>query len=208
MQLEGPVLALTVPDYDTVGTSVPDSAFSATLSGSGGAAGTMDFFVVGPTTTAPSCSGGTAEGTAAVTGDGTYNPNLATGFSPTGAGEYWWYASFTDTANDPTIYSACGSDEMTAGQSVPTLTITSPTNATLGQAVNITATLSGSGTGSTGTISFSEIGPTGTAPTSCSGGGVVGTATVTGDGTYNPGPIHSHGHGRLLVVRVLRRGRK
>src|SRR5262249_21169400 len=51
---------------------------------------------------------------------------------------------------------------------------------------SISSTLSG-GSSPTGTIAFEVFGPQSSAPTDCSTGGTtVGTASVSGDGTYNP----------------------
>jgi hypothetical protein len=68
----------------------------------------ITFVVFGPQSAAPSsCSpGGTTVGTATASGNATYNPSAH--FTPSGAGDYWWYASYGgDTNNDPAA-STCG----------------------------------------------------------------------------------------------------
>jgi YVTN family beta-propeller protein len=65
-----------------------------------------------------------------------------------------------------------------------------PGSATVGNQIpasEIAATLGGADGGASGTITFTVFGPQDTAPTTCSTGGtVVGTAAVSGAGTYNP----------------------
>lgn len=83
--------------------------------------------------------------------------------------------------------------------SAPEVTITyTPTSTSLsappsgveGTAIpagSVSATLSGASAGASGTITFTVFGPQSSPPTDCtSGGTTVGTATVSGAGTYNP----------------------
>jgi hypothetical protein len=46
-------------------------------------------------------------GSATVSGNGTYNPSA--GYTPTSAGTYWWYASYSGDATNAPSNSACGS---------------------------------------------------------------------------------------------------
>jgi hypothetical protein len=99
--LAGPAMSVSV---------VSGSGQSATVGGAtSGAGGTVTFKVFGPQASAPaSCaSGGTTVGTAAVSGSGTYNPSA--GFTPSSAGTYWWYASYSGDANNGASSSRCGS---------------------------------------------------------------------------------------------------
>lgn len=64
---------------------------------------------------------------------------------------------------------------------------TSGTGGTTIPASSISSTLAGATKDATGTITFTVFGPLSSAPTNCATGGTtVGTATVSGNGTYNP----------------------
>ena len=125
----GPALAISVLNYDTVGTQ---TTVTAVLSGTSNVQpGDNITFTVFAQPTAPSSCvhGGQTLGTVEVThGDGVYE--LAGGFTPTTAGEYWWYASFSGdpnaTPNACLANSGCGIDETTVGQSVTSLTLMAP----------------------------------------------------------------------------------
>jgi hypothetical protein len=97
------------PAAGTAGGAIGSAAVSATLSGaSASAGGTITFKVYGPQPTAPpSCaSGGTTVGTATVSGSGLYHPSA--GYTPSAAGDYWWYASYGGDGNDGASASGCG----------------------------------------------------------------------------------------------------
>ena len=71
----------------------------------------------------------------------------------------------------------------------PALSVSAPSSGTAGSAISsssVSASLSG-GSMPTAAITFTVFGPQSTAPTVCSSGGTtVGTATVSGNGAYNP----------------------
>lgn len=75
------------------------------------------------------------------------------------------------------------------GKASPTLSASAPSSGTVGSvisAVSVSAALSG-GASPTGTITYTVFGPQSTPPSVCSSGGsTVGTASASGDGTYNP----------------------
>lgn len=77
----------------------------------------------------------------------------------------------------------------TPGSAPSSLALQVPPAASAGSAIagsSVSATLS-SQAGPTGTVSFSAFGPSATPPTNCSSGGSpVGTASVSGVGSYNP----------------------
>ena len=185
----GPVVAVSVPDYATVGKPV---TVNAILSGTANvvAGDTVTLTEFGPQASPPvnSCAGGTLVGTANVTGDDTYGFS----FNPTQAGQYWWYAYFDGDTNNLPANSGCGAAETTFGLSVPTLTMSAPSTRTLGSPIlgtDVLATLtSGSATPPTGDLTFSVFGPQQSAPTSCSSGGeqVGAYVPVNGNGNYNP----------------------
>jgi hypothetical protein len=125
-----PTLSLTPPPATvTPGTPV---ALTASLSGGAGETGTMTFGVFGPQSTPPaSCAfGATMVGSATVSGDDAYAP--ASDFTPTAAGDYWWYTSYGgDLANSP-VTSTCGlsmAETIVASPPTQTSTTTSTTTA-------------------------------------------------------------------------------
>jgi hypothetical protein len=78
-----------------------------------------------------------------------------------------------------------------SGIAGPSLAVAGPSSGAVGVPIlpgAMSATLSGSsGPGSSGTIDFTVFGPSATPPSACASGGLdLGTATVSGDGTYNP----------------------
>ena len=192
-----PTVTAGGPATGTAGTAITAANINSVLAGGTTApavSGTITFTVFGPQATAPTTctTGGTTVGTATVTGNATYNPTA--GFTPTRAGDYWWYASYGGDANNNTATSTCGSGmtDTVVGKATPTLTATGPTTGTAGTAItapNISSVLAASsGTTATGTITFTVFGPQATAPTTCTTGGTtVGTGTtVTGNAAYNP----------------------
>lgn len=101
---------IAAPASGTAGTAIAGSSISSALSDvTSNAGGTVTYTVFGPQPSPPSdCgSGGTVVGTAAVSGSGTYQPS--TGYTPTTAGTYYWYASYSGDAGDQPANSGCGS---------------------------------------------------------------------------------------------------
>lgn len=100
---------VSAPATGTAGTAIAASTVSATLSGAAsGAGGTITYTVFGSQPAPPSdcTSGGTTVGTANVSGNGTYNPSA--GYTPGGAGTYWWYASYSGDSSNAASNSGCG----------------------------------------------------------------------------------------------------
>ncbi len=187
-----PTLSLIAPPtLSETGIALPASDFSAALSGGSGESGQLTFSVFGPQDSAPlSCAwGGTQFGAVTVSGDGSRTP--AQGFTPAAAGDYWWYASYGgDLGNGPAV-SACGPAMAVTVVQTPALSIGAPPaaapNATISPSA-IGATLSDAAIGAGGTVTFTVFGPEPAAPADCSAGGSqVGSATVQGNGTLNPG---------------------
>ena len=201
-------LATTAPSADDTGTGVhPDGLLSGATNGAGGS---ITFTVFGPLATPPSSctSGGTTVGTAApVSGNGNYNPGAE--FTPDTPGMYWWYASYSGDSNDAPSAGICGQGmASTDVTNATTLTAFGPGTGTVGTAIDassLSGNLSGATGGAGGTMTFTVFGPQSSAPTTCtSGGTTVGTATVSGNGTYNPSAGSHPGRGQdLLVVREL-----
>ncbi len=93
-------------------------------------------------------------------------------------------------ATEGTVRLNYTSTELTATViATPSLSASGPGGGTVGSAISassIAADLS-SGSSPTGTVTFKVFGPQATAPTECgTGGTTVGTASVSGEGTYNP----------------------
>ena len=94
-----PSLSASGPSSATIGTAIAASAISVTLSGGSSPTGTITFTVFGPGGEPSSCtSGGTVVGTAPVAGNATYGSSA--GYTPTQAGDYWWYASYGGDGNN------------------------------------------------------------------------------------------------------------
>ena len=200
-----PTVTATGPGTGTIGTAITTANISSVLAGGTTApavSGTITFTVFGPQATAPTTctTGGTTVGTGTtVAGNATYHPSA--GFTPTGAGNYWWYASYGGDANNNTATSTCGSgmSETTVAKFAPTVTAGGPGTGTAGTAIaasSINSVLAGGTTAPavSGTITITVFGPQATAPTTCtSGGTTVGTATVAGNATYNPSAGYTPG---------------
>jgi hypothetical protein len=186
-----PFLTLSAPSSATVGAPVAASAVVATLTGGSAETGTLNFTVFGPEPDPPSAcaSGGTPLGAASVFGDGTYSPPA--GFNPTAPGSYWWYAAYSgDTANNSAA-SHCGflMQQTSVAPASPTLSLSAPATGTVGlpiAAASLAATMAG-GDAPAGAVTFTVFGPQPSPPSSCaSGGTAVATATISGDGSYQP----------------------
>ena len=191
-----PTVTAGGPANGTAGTAITAANINSVLAGgttSPAVSGTITFKVFGPQNSAPTTctTGGTTVGTAAVAGNATYNPNA--GFTPTGAGNYWWYTSYGGDTNNNTATSTCGSGmtDTVVAKAAPTLSVAAPGSGAVASTIgsgSINATLAASsGTNDANTITFKVFGPQATAPTTCTTGGTtVGTVTPAGDGTYNP----------------------
>jgi hypothetical protein len=175
------------------GSPISASRVSATLAGGSDPTGAITFTVFGPQSSPPtSCvSGGTTVGTGNAYGDGTYQPSAA--FTPPSPGEYWWYASYGGDTGDEPATSTCGgvgmAETTVVSKATPTLSVSGPLGGVAGSPVSassISAMLA-SGSAPTGTIAFTVFGPQSSPPTSCtSGGTMVGTASINGNGAYQP----------------------
>jgi len=174
------------------GSPISASAISATLAGGSLPTGTIAFTVFGPQSSPPSSctAGGTRIGAASAYGDGAYQPYA--GFTPPGPGDYWWYAGYGGDAGDEPAASTCGpgmAETVVVPKATPTLSAGGPLGGVAGSPIPasaISATLA-EGDAPTGTITFTVFGPQSSPPGSCALGGItVGTASVNGNGTYQP----------------------
>jgi hypothetical protein len=106
--LASPSLALAAPATATVGTAIAPSSISGSLSGASAPTGSVSFTVFGPQFSPPTncSSGGTAVGSGGAGGVTGIHPSA--GFTPTSAGNYWWYASYSGDAGNNPASSPCG----------------------------------------------------------------------------------------------------
>jgi hypothetical protein len=185
-----PTLSAQAPASAPAGSAISASSISAALAGGSAPTGTVTFKVFGPQSEPPAActSAGTTLGSASVSGNATYHPS--SGFTPSVPGRYWWYATYGGDTSDNAAASACGAGmaETTVPAS-PTLSAQAPASAPAGSAISassISAALAG-GSAPTGTVTFKVFGPQSAPPAACtSGGGTVGSASVSGDGAYHP----------------------
>ena len=119
-----PTLTATGPATGTAGTAITTSNITRSSRAAPRArtpTGTITFTVFGPQATAPTTctTGGTTVGTATVDRQRHLHPSA--GYTPTGAGNYWWYASYGGDANNSAATSTCGStmSETDGGQGRP-----------------------------------------------------------------------------------------
>ena len=189
----GTATTVAAPTTDATSTAIAASSISSKLTGATSTAtGTMTFKVFGPQASAPTtcASGGHAVGTAIVGGSGTYSPS--TGYTPTSAGTYWWYASYGGDSANAASNSGCGTAmPSTVVTNTTTATATAPGTGTAGTAIaasSISSKLTGAASGATGTITFNVFGPEASPAATCTSGGTqVGSpVSVSGNATYHP----------------------
>jgi hypothetical protein len=186
-----PTLSLSAPPAVTeTGTVLAANAVTATLSGGASDTGSVTFSVFGPQDSPPSsCAyGGTTISTAAVSGDGSYTP--AQSFTPSSAGDYWWYASYGGDLGNAPAAATCGASMGRTVVQSPTITLNAPATSTLNATIShteIAASLSGVAVNAGGSLTFTVFGPESVAPTNCSVGGIqIGSDSVHGTGSLSP----------------------
>ena len=161
---------------------------TATLSGGVNPTGAITFHLYGPSTAADCSTAPIDTETVTVSGDGHYT--TPTGATPTGAGTYWWTASYGGNANNNPAANSCG-DEQVSITAANTVTVTNPGNqtGTVGSPVSLQIHATDSASGQTLTYSTTglpaglSINPTtglisGT-PTTAGSSNVTATATDT-----------------------------
>ena len=163
----------------------------------------ITFTVFGPGAEPTSCTGGTTLGTAAPAGDGTYTSSGT--FTPSVAGDYWWYASSAGDANNNAAASACatGMSETVVGPPISATVVTSTANPAAYQtAVTLTATVTGtSGLGApTGTVAFTDSSSNPLTSASGSDSTLRGRAPTTSSATCIYTPPASGGVGGAFRV--------
>ena len=134
-----PTVTATGPANGTAGTAIATSSISSALGSGSSPTGTITFKVFGPQSSAPtSCStGGTTVGTATVSGNATYHPSA--GYTPTAAGNYWWYASLRRRLEQQLGRRACaarGCPRPWSPRRRPTVTATGPSTDTVGTPIS------------------------------------------------------------------------
>jgi hypothetical protein len=112
----------------------------------------------------------------------------ASGNGGGGGGGSSFVASGATNVTGPALTSSA--PEVTITYTPTSTSLSVPASGVAGTAIaagSLSATLSGASTGATGTITFTVFGPQSSRPTDCTTGGTtVGTATVSGAGTYHP----------------------
>jgi hypothetical protein len=184
-----PTVTLSAPTTGTVGSALGPSTVGAVPSAGASPTGTITFRVFGPQASAPSsrASGGTIVGSASVSSNGAYHPAAA--FTPTSAGDYWWYASYDGDASDNPGATQCGA-QMPA-------TVVASTGAGSGGS---SAGTGGSGAGSGGSGAGTGGSSAGSGGSGAGTGGSSAGSGGSGGGTGGPGG--ASGGGRLSVNRV------
>jgi type II secretory pathway pseudopilin PulG len=187
-----PTLHLTaVPSFGTKNQAFTASSVSAQIAGGNSPTGAINFYVSTNPGSAPACPGGawTLAGTAAATGNGTYNPASIT-FTPTSTGTYYWYAEYAGDSNNAAVKTCSDSASTTpVGNETFTVTLNTASPWTTGTAFSITvkAILGDASTvdsGYSGSKTLVLTGP-GTSP---GGTGLSWPATVSfsnGQATFN-----------------------
>jgi hypothetical protein len=211
-----PAMSLSAPATGSAGNAIAASAIKAALSGGSSPSGTITFKVFGPQASAPSSctSGGTPLGSATVSGNGTYSPPAA--FTPSAAGGYWWYASYSGDAHNRPAVSACGASMPTTlvGTTTATTLSASRNPAMSGEPVSFTATVTPAPP--SGVVSFRARGMTIPACHAIAVNPSTGTATCTtsflGGGsypiraTYSGAPLFQGSQAPALTQIVLTAG--
>ena len=208
-----PTLTAAGPGTGTVGTAIAASSVSATLSGgSGRDRHRSRSRSSGRRRARPPPARAAAPPSAPASPSRATRPTTRPrAYTPSSAGDYWWYASYGGDTNNNAAASTCGSGmtETVVAKAHPTLTAA----ARLGHASappspprRSRATLSG-GSSPTGAVTFTVFGPQASAPTTCtSGGTAVGTGRPSPATHLQPDRrLHALDRRRLLVVRLLRR---
>ena len=202
---------LSAPARGTPGAHIPAGMIGATLAGATShASGKIIFRVFGPDSSPPTdcATGGTTVGTPGVSGNGGYHPSA--GFTPTTAGDYWWYASYDGDAHNPASHSRCGAGMVSTmvSPAPPSASITTPANGATygqGQVVNssfsckegaggpgVKSCLDQNGNPSRAALDTSTTGQHTFTVTATSRDGLTGTASVTYT-VSPPGPVASSG---------------
>jgi hypothetical protein len=169
----------------TASTSFGSIEDSALLSGGVPTSGTIVFKLFGPDDAA---CGGTPVFVSSL--PVSYQGHYSSGpFAPSLPGVYRFDAEYSGDANDDPATTACGDPGETVnlpGVSHPTLTQRTVGNATVGEQITDTASISG-GLAPTGTVRFELFAPT---DTGCSHGAlIISTVAVVGDGSYSSDPF-------------------
>lgn len=196
-----PNIALDVPKawVTANGTHIDASSIQATLTNMlpnpTNLKGVLTFYVLASSIPpSPPCgsSSWTQVGTATVDHDNWTYPSSGSGIDVAAGNTYWWYATFSGDADNMARTSRCSpamaSTVVQANKWTPTITVNAPANATTNVQVpasSFSAKLTNAAPGASGTIDIKYV-AAGSAPSPCPAGGtVLGTASVTGSGTFS-----------------------
>jgi hypothetical protein len=167
------------PSSATVGSSIADQA---TVSGGDDPTGTVTFGLY---------NNPNGTGTPLFTDTEMLSGASATseGYPTTATGTDYWVATYNGDSNNNSVSSDDAAEAVTISAARPSLAASAPSSGMAGSAISpssVSSVLS-DGHSPSGTITFKVFGPQASAPSSCGSGGTsVGTASVAGNGTYNP----------------------
>jgi uncharacterized repeat protein (TIGR01451 family) len=167
----------------TIGESVTDTA---TLTGSKGTvAGSVDFFLCGPSSSAPDCTSGGTKVDTKTLASGAATSDAVT---PTAVGSYCFRVEYTPATGSK--YNAGSHTNTTTecfvvDKKQPSISTSEEQSVNVGASVSDTATLTGATADAGGTITFRAYGP---ADDNCDGtpAFVSDPVAVSGDGDYGP----------------------
>jgi hypothetical protein len=181
-----PAIATTPSGSVPAGGNISDSA---TVSGGFGPTGTVTFqlFAAGDT----GCATPIATRTGTLSGGTAGSGNIAAD----GAGTYRWVATYNGDANNNTVMSPCGSEQVVVTKATPAIATDPSGSVPAGGNISDSATVSG-GFGPTGTVTFTLFAP---GDTGCATPIATRTATLSG-GTAGSGNIASGGVGTYRWV--------
>ncbi len=183
-QLAPTILVTQATPTAVLGQPIVDTA---TVMGGIDPTGAVTFFVFGPDD--PTCTGFPRAIDPLHELSGNPPSTTSNPFTPTQPGTYYWTAHYAGDSNDAASSTLCGEpgeiSVVTAGPT-PTLAMSAPASATVGQAIVDTLTLAG-GNNPTGTITFNVYGPN---DATCAGPPAsTSTVPVAGNGNYTSAPF-------------------
>jgi uncharacterized repeat protein (TIGR01451 family) len=168
----------------SIGQSVTDTA---TITGTKGTpTGTVDFFVCGPSNSAPDCSSnGTKVGATKTLSSGAATSDA---FTPTAVGSYCFRVDYTPASGSkylPGSHTNTTSECFVVDKLQPNISTSANETVSAGTEISDQASLTGSTSDSGGTIVFKAYGPS---DANCSGTPAFTSSAipVSGDGTYGP----------------------
>ncbi len=175
--------ALSASSASVGGAGVHDTATLTGLAGTTFTGDSVTYTVYPSLSDCTSATGGTSEGSASVSGNGTLAASST--FAAGTPGTYYWQASFNGADHtNAAINSDCSSEALTVTAAALTTALSASSASVGGAGVHDTATLTGlAGTTFTGDSVTYTVYPSLSDCTSATGGTSEGSASVSGNGT-------------------------